>query len=197
MTEQKQTEANEMLEQETAAAEQPETGQEAAEQSEMKQEAAEQPEAEQEAAAEQTDEANPAETETAESKAEADEAEAAAETESAEETDSEELLVRGVALAEGMWAELRAACGWNDGAQPDVVVTHQVGKMHRQRLYEHLKLPPELDYSTFERLGNCGSASLPATLALAEDEGRLQKGQTVALLGIGSGINCAGMGVEW
>ena len=113
------------------------------------------------------------------------------------ETDSEELLVRGVALAEGMWAELRAACGWNDGAQPDVVVTHQVGKMHRQRLYEHLKLPPELDYSTFERLGNCGSASLPATLALAEEEGRLQKGQKVALLGIGSGINCAGLGVEW
>jgi 3-oxoacyl-[acyl-carrier-protein] synthase-3 len=69
--------------------------------------------------------------------------------------------------------------------------------MHRQRLYEHLKLSPELDYSTFERLGNCGSASLPATLALAEEEGRLQKGQKVALLGIGSGINCAGLGVEW
>ena len=90
MTEQKQTEANEMLEQETAAAEQPETGQEAAEQSEMKQEAAEQPEAEPEAAAEQTNEANPAETETADREAEADEAEAADETESAEETDSEE-----------------------------------------------------------------------------------------------------------
>ena len=69
--------------------------------------------------------------------------------------------------------------------------------MHCQRLSEHLKLSPELDYSTFERLGNCGSAALPATLAVAEEEGRLKAGEKVALLGIGSGINCAGLGVEW
>ncbi|MBP5671090.1 MAG: 3-oxoacyl-ACP synthase III [Victivallales bacterium] len=113
------------------------------------------------------------------------------------ETDSEELLVRGVAVAEKMWSELSGACGWQSGRLPGLVVTHQVGKMHRQRLYESLKLPLELDYSTFERLGNCGSASLPATLGLAEEVGRLAVGQTVALLGIGSGINCCGIGVEW
>ena len=48
-----------------------------------------------------------------------------------------------------------------------------------------------MDFQTFDFLGNCGSASLPATSALAEEAGHLQKGHKTALLGIGSGINCS------
>jgi len=44
------------------------------------------------------------------------------------------------------------------------------------------------DYQTFDRLGNVGSVSLPATLALARQEGRVKPGDQVALLGIGSGL---------
>jgi 3-oxoacyl-[acyl-carrier-protein] synthase-3 len=35
------------------------------------------------------------------------------------------------------------------------------------------------------------------TLAKAVENGRISKGDKVSLLGIGSGINCTMLGVEW
>ncbi|MEO0606344.1 MAG: 3-oxoacyl-[acyl-carrier-protein] synthase III C-terminal domain-containing protein, partial [Myxococcota bacterium] len=37
----------------------------------------------------------------------------------------------------------------------------------------------------------------PFTLATAVDRGRLQSGDKALLMGIGSGLNCAMMGVQW
>ena len=42
-----------------------------------------------------------------------------------------------------------------------------------------------------------GTVSLPLTAALAEDRAFLQPGDRVAFLGIGSGLNCMMLGVEW
>lgn len=112
------------------------------------------------------------------------------------QTDSPELLVQGVALATHVWEQLKQTTGWNNDT-PDVICTHQVGKGHRALLYETLHLDLTKDYSTFDRLGNCGSASLPATVALAAREGCLVAGQHIALLGIGSGINCCDLTVTW
>ena len=42
-----------------------------------------------------------------------------------------------------------------------------------------------------------GTVSLPLTAALAEDRGFLEPGDRVAFLGIGSGLNCMMLGVEW
>jgi len=64
-------------------------------------------------------------------------------------------------------------------------------------LYETLELDLNKDFSTLEYLGNTGSAALPVTLALGEEQGAVEKNDTVALLGIGSGLNCLMMGVEW
>jgi 3-oxoacyl-[acyl-carrier-protein] synthase III len=112
------------------------------------------------------------------------------------QTDSEQLLVQGVALAAETWKETKNKLGWTNQT-PDVVCTHQVGKRHRMSLYEAIGLDPELDFATVETLGNCGAVSLPATVALAEEAGRLSPGDTLAMLGIGSGINCLMLGVEW
>ena len=38
---------------------------------------------------------------------------------------------------------------------------------------------------------------MPVTLGLAAEEGFLSPGQNVALLGIGSGINCLMLGANW
>ena len=51
--------------------------------------------------------------------------------------------------------------------------------------------------STFEFLGNMGTVSLPLTAALAEEREFLRPGDRVGLLGIGSGLNCMMLGVEW
>jgi 3-oxoacyl-[acyl-carrier-protein] synthase-3 len=46
-------------------------------------------------------------------------------------------------------------------------------------------------------LGNTGAASLPSTFALGAESGFLKSGDRVALLGIGSGLNCLMLGAEW
>lgn len=112
------------------------------------------------------------------------------------QTDSHELLQQGVKVAAGMWQKLQRCSGWQ-ADEPDLICTHQVGKFHRALLYEKLGLPLEKDYSSFPLLGNCGSASLPATCALALEQGRLKTGDKLLMLGIGSGINASGLAVQW
>ncbi|WP_404422304.1 3-oxoacyl-ACP synthase III [Nibricoccus sp. IMCC34717] len=112
------------------------------------------------------------------------------------QTDSERMLVAGVELARETFADFSAETGWS-AASVAQTICHQVGAAHRRKLYETLGLDLAKDFSTFETLGNMGSVSLPATLALALDAGRIREGDTVALLGIGSGLNCLMLGLEW
>lgn len=109
------------------------------------------------------------------------------------QTDSEQLLVAGVGLAKETWAKFTA----EQGASYDRYICHQVGSTHRRKLYETLGLDLAKDFSTFETLGNTGSVALPATLAAAVDAGAVREGQRVGLLGIGSGLNCLMLALEW
>jgi len=110
------------------------------------------------------------------------------------QTDSETLMHEGVKLAQRVWAETRAELGWSN-ADVNRVFTHQVGVMHRKLLFEKLELNQELDFPTVETLGNIGSVSLPISLSLGREQ--LKRGDNVALLGIGSGLVCLNMGVQW
>lgn len=112
------------------------------------------------------------------------------------QTDSEQLLIAGVELARKTWSEFTAEIGW-DATSVQRFVCHQVGSVHRRKLYETLGLDLAKDFSTFETLGNMGSVSLPATLANALEVGAVNAGDRVALLGIGSGLNCLMLGLEW
>ena len=112
-------------------------------------------------------------------------------------TNSHELMVQGIQVASRMWNRLKAEAGWHDGQLPDLICGHQVGRIHRDQLFAELGLPVELDFPIFDRFGNCGSASLPLAVALAEEAGTLRPGMRLAMLGIGSGINSAGLAVAW
>jgi|SRR5271157_3902599 len=112
------------------------------------------------------------------------------------QTDSERLLDAGVALARETWEEFSAGTGWTRGAV-DRAICHQVGSAHRRRLFESLGLDVAKDFSTFETLGNMGSVSLPATLSAAAEAGAVRDGNRVALMGIGSGLNCLMLALEW
>lgn len=112
------------------------------------------------------------------------------------QTDSEALLVAGIDLARETWREFTAETGWS-AAQIDRFVCHQVGSVHRRKLYEALGLDLAKDYSTFETLGNTGSVALPATLCAAVEAGTIREGHKVGLLGIGSGLNCLMLALEW
>lgn len=109
------------------------------------------------------------------------------------QTDSEQLLLAGVALAKETWNDFSA----EHGEGFDRFVCHQVGSVHRRKLYETLGLDLTKDFSTFETLGNTGSVALPATLCAAIDAGAVTEGSRVGLLGIGSGLNCLMLALEW
>jgi 3-oxoacyl-[acyl-carrier-protein] synthase-3 len=112
------------------------------------------------------------------------------------QTDSERLLEAGVALARETWEDFRGALGWDPGAA-DRFICHQVGAAHRRELYSALGLDVARDFSTFPTWGNVGSVSLPATLAAAVGAGAVRAGDRVALLGIGSGLNCQMLALAW
>lgn len=112
------------------------------------------------------------------------------------ETDSEQLLVAGVEVARRTWSQFKDESGWGE-TTPDRFICHQVGSAHRRKLYETLGLDLAKDFSSFETLGNTGSAALPATLTRAVEQGAVRGGDKVALLGIGSGINSLMLAVEW
>jgi 3-oxoacyl-[acyl-carrier-protein] synthase-3 len=109
------------------------------------------------------------------------------------QTDSEQLLLAGVTLAKETWGEFTAG----QGSEFSRYICHQVGSTHRRKLYETLGLDLAKDFSTFETLGNTGSVALPATLAAAVDAGAVKAGDRVGLLGIGSGLNCLMLALEW
>ncbi len=110
-------------------------------------------------------------------------------------TDSENLMRAGVMVAAETWEHFKSATGWKN-EDPDLICTHQVGSAHKKLLLETLGLPNEKDFSTLQNFGNMGSVSCPATFAMAMDAGRAGEGAKIALLGIGSGINCTMLGVE-
>ena len=111
-------------------------------------------------------------------------------------TDSEQLMHHGVATGvETMRAFLAEA---NFGVDDiDKTVCHQVGSGHRNLMLQSLGIDPAIDFATFTWLGNTGSAALPSALAIGCEKEFISAGDNVALLGIGSGINCTMMSVQW
>ena len=112
------------------------------------------------------------------------------------QTDSETLMINGIKLAKETWEETRSKLGWENSAMSRIFC-HQVGSAHRKMLYETLKLDIKKDFSTLEYLGNTGSASLPITMAIGIEKGLVKKDDNIAMLGIGSGLNCVMLGVKW
>jgi 3-oxoacyl-[acyl-carrier-protein] synthase III len=106
------------------------------------------------------------------------------------------LMEAGIALAGRTWAQAQKEFGWTPD-NIDLFVGHQVGSRHYNVLFESLKLDQARSYVTFPFLGNVGPASVPLTMALALDHGRIRPGDRLALMGIGSGLNCSMMEIDW
>ena len=112
------------------------------------------------------------------------------------QTDSEELMRQGVAAGVETFGRFLAVAGW-EASDIDCTFCHQVGAAQRKLMFQSLGLDPAVDFTTLETLGNTGSAALPITMALGFEQGRLRRGDRVAMLGIGSGINCLMLSAEW
>jgi 3-oxoacyl-[acyl-carrier-protein] synthase III len=111
-------------------------------------------------------------------------------------TDAAAVLKFGVDLGLRTWDSFRSRLGWA-ADHVDKVICHQVGAGHREAILRTLGIPSEKDFSTFPYLGNMGTVSLPMTAALAEERAFLKPGDRVGFLGIGSGLNCLMLGLQY
>jgi 3-oxoacyl-[acyl-carrier-protein] synthase-3 len=112
------------------------------------------------------------------------------------ETDTRVLLKEGLKLAKQTYLAAVDAMGWQADAL-DHIVIHQVSKIHTESFVELLGLDPRKVHTIYQEMGNIGPASVPITLAHAVDLGKVNRGDRVALMGIGSGLNCSMAEVLW
>ncbi len=111
-------------------------------------------------------------------------------------TDAIAVLQNGVALGVETFNAFRQEMEW-PGEKPDKIVCHQVGAAHQKTILQAINIPREKDFTTFEYLGNIGTVSLPITAAIASEREFFEPGDTVGFFGIGSGLNCVMLGIEW
>jgi acyl-CoA:acyl-CoA alkyltransferase len=111
-------------------------------------------------------------------------------------TDTKMLLIEGMKLASKTFAAAKLALGWAVD-EVDEFVIHQVSKVHTQAMLDAFGIDPKKVLTIFGEHGNIGPASVPIVLSKLREMGRLKKGDRVALLGIGSGLNCSMAEVVW
>jgi 3-oxoacyl-[acyl-carrier-protein] synthase III len=111
-------------------------------------------------------------------------------------TDTRILLSEGLKLAVKTFHAAKIALGWVAN-EMDQYVIHQVSKVHTESLVNLLGLDPEKVHAIYPEMGNIGPASVPIVLARAVELGKIRRGDRVALLGIGSGLNCSMAEIVW
>ncbi len=111
-------------------------------------------------------------------------------------TDSVSVLQHGVTLGVETFQAFRNELSLPPD-KPDKVVCHQVGSAHQRTILQAFGIDEARDFTTFRFLGNIGTVSLPITAAIADERQFFNKGDLVGFLGIGSGLNCLMLAVNW
>lgn len=107
-------------------------------------------------------------------------------------TDSRGLLEGGLELVMDAWKDATEHFDWQD---MDSYVTHQVSSLHTSSIIKAAKLDKKRVPVTYPDLGNVGPASLPITLA--REAPKLERGNRVLCMGVGSGLNTAMVEIQW
>jgi 3-oxoacyl-[acyl-carrier-protein] synthase-3 len=111
-------------------------------------------------------------------------------------TRSRELLVAGLDLAKRTWDKATVELGWTAG-DFDHFVLHQVSKVHTEQFSEIIGLDQDKVFRLYPDFGNIGPAGVPIVLSKLAEARRLHDGERIALMGIGSGLNCTMAEVVW
>jgi 3-oxoacyl-[acyl-carrier-protein] synthase-3 len=111
-------------------------------------------------------------------------------------TDTRMMLIEGIKLAQKTFAAARLALGWAV-EELDQFVIHQISRAHTEAFLKAFGIDKNKVLTIFHEHGNIGPASVPIVLSKLKEMGKLKKGQRVALLGIGSGLNCSMAEVIW
>jgi acyl-CoA:acyl-CoA alkyltransferase len=87
--------------------------------------------------------------------------------------------------------------GWDD-AMMDRYFTHQFSKVGQDLAWRRVGVDPNgRELRTLDWLGNIGAVSCPITMSLAVEQGFLLDGHRVCMIGVGSGLSCSMLAVQW
>jgi 3-oxoacyl-[acyl-carrier-protein] synthase III len=111
-------------------------------------------------------------------------------------TRTKELLLAGLELAVRTWGRATEVLGWTADAI-DHFVVHQVSKVHTEQFAGILGIDMQKVFRLYPNFGNIGPAGVPIALSKLAETGQLVRGQRIAILGIGSGINCTMAELIW
>ncbi|MCP4902199.1 MAG: 3-oxoacyl-ACP synthase III [bacterium] len=111
-------------------------------------------------------------------------------------TNTKKLFHHGIEVASKTWAWARDVMGWTP-EELDHFIIHQVGRAHTETFARILGLDLKKIFRLYPKHGNIGPAGVPIVLSKLCEAGRLLPGQRIALMGIGSGINCSMAEIVW
>ena len=107
-------------------------------------------------------------------------------------TDAKALLKGGMELVVSAWTEAKRDWSWSN---MDRYIVHQVSDVHTNAIVKATGMDKTKVPLTYPTLGNVGPASIPITLS--QESSKLQSGNRVLLMGVGSGLNTAMMELVW
>ncbi len=79
----------------------------------------------------------------------------------------------------------------------DLLIPHQANLRIIQLAMRQMKLSPEKVYINVDRYGNTSAASIPIALCEAIEDGRVNDGDNLCLVGFGAGLTWAASVVHW
>ncbi|TFD24730.1 3-oxoacyl-ACP synthase III [Cryobacterium sp. TMS1-13-1] len=107
-------------------------------------------------------------------------------------TDAKALLKGGMELVVSAWTDAKRDWSWSN---MDRYIVHQVSDVHTNAIVKATGMDKTKVPLTYPKLGNVGPASIPITLS--QEASKLQPGNRVLLMGVGSGLNTAMMELVW
>ena len=109
---------------------------------------------------------------------------------------SKKLLTEGVALAKRTWKQVHSIVNLQPEWTKEYAL-HQVGRTNHDSVIQSLQIPPNKALRIYIDHGNVGACGVPLTLAKLIESQRVQNGDRIGLMGIGSGLNVMMLGVQW
>ncbi|MFK7766428.1 MAG: 3-oxoacyl-ACP synthase III family protein [Mariniblastus sp.] len=88
-----------------------------------------------------------------------------------------------------------ASCEF-DIADIDLIIPHQASAAG-MKLLAKVGMPPERTIDILNDYGNCVSASIPMALAMAEQQGKVKRGDHILLLGTAAGLSIGAAILKW
>lgn len=86
--------------------------------------------------------------------------------------------------------------GW-DLDEINLIVPHQANIRILESAIRALRLPPDRFMINLQKYGNTSTASIPIALCEADEQGKLQIGDKVVLVGFGAGLTWGALSLEW